>query len=235
MNFLNRNFIQRFRFIFIGLSLFFLVLVLGSPPGYAQKQVDVGVSIGDKGLKSFYLSIEEYYKVPEREVIVIKERRIPDEEIPVVFYIAKRARVTPETIIDLRLGGMTWIDITFRYGLSPEIFYVPVKEVEVVEIGPPYGKAYGYYKNKPKKEWKSIVFTDDDVINLVNLRFISEHYGYPPEAVIKMRSKGKSFVTLNDEVRLEKKERKGKHSESERGKGGGKGKGKGKSKGKKND
>jgi hypothetical protein len=33
---------------------------------------------------------------------------------------------------------------------------------------------------------------------------MSEHYGYPPEKIIKMRSEGKEFVLINDEIRKEK-------------------------------
>jgi len=179
-------------------------LSLSSPAEAMGAEVNVGVSIGEKGLKGFYLAVGEYYRVPEREVIVIKQRRIPDEEIPVVFFIAARARVSPAAIIDLRLGGRTWMEIAFHFGLRPDIFYVPVTgEVK----GPPYGKAYGHFKNRPKKESGKIMLRDDDVINLVNLKFISEHYGYKPEEVIKMRSEGKNFVAINEEIKRGKKEK----------------------------
>jgi len=209
--------------------LIVLAFVFLSPVSSSEAAVDLGVSIGDEGLRGFYLAVGDYYRVPEREVIVVKERHIPDEEIPVVFFIAQRARVRPATIIDLRLRGKTWMDITLHFGLSPEIFYVPVREVVVT--GPPYGKAYGYYKKKPRKEWRKIVFDDDDVINLVNLRFISKHYSYEPEKVIKLREGGKNFTVINEEVAKEKKGGKEKIKEKgengkEKHKGNGKGKGK---------
>ncbi len=163
----------------------------------ARAQVELGVSIGEEGLRSFYLAIGDYYLVPEKEIIVVRKRGVPEEELPVVFYIARRARVSPATIIKLRLGGKSWMDITFRFGLSAEIFYVKVGEVK----GPPYGKAYGYFGKTPRKKWKKIVLADGDVINLVNLRFMSEHYGYSPDEVIKMRQKGKSFVGIHDHIR----------------------------------
>jgi hypothetical protein len=168
----------------------------------AHGQVDIGMSFGQEGLKGFYLGVGEYFRVPQREVIIIRERQIPVEEIPVVLLVAQRARVAPASVINLRLGGKSWLDITIHYGLSPEIYYVHVPAT--VRVGPPYGKAYGHYKNKPKKEWKTIVLRDDEVINLVNLKFVSEHYGHPAEEVIKLRSKGKNFVVINHEVRKEK-------------------------------
>lgn len=202
--------------LFIILTLIFLSIGSNSEAG-----VDFGISIGDEGVKGFYLAVGDYYRVPQKEVIIIKERKIPDEEIPVVLFIASKVRVEPGIIIDLRLKGKSWLDITLHFGLSPEIFYVPVKETVV--IGPPYGKAYGYYKNKPKKEWKTIVLSDVDVVNLVNLRFISEHYGYPPEKVIKLRGEGKSFIVIADEGKKEKEKTKEKvEGKKEKGKGKGK-------------
>jgi len=98
-----------------------------------------------------------------------------------------------------------------------------------VRVGPPYGKAYGHFKNKPKKEWKTIVLSDGDVVNLVNLKFVSEHYGRPPQEVIRLRASGKQFVTIYEEVKKER-ERKGEKAsgrgDDDRGEGS-KGKGKG--------
>ena len=185
--------------------LIVLVFIFLSPISNSEAAVDLGVSIGEEGVRGFYLAVSDYYRVPEREVIVVRERHIPDEELPVVFFIAQRAHVRPATIIDLRMRGRTWMDVTLHFGLGPEIFYVPVKEGFVT--GPPYGKAYGYYKKKPRKEWRKIVLDDNDVINLVNLRFISYHYGYEPERVMKMREGGRNFIMINDEVAKERGER----------------------------
>jgi len=138
--------------------------------------------------------------VPDKEVVVVRDRGIPDEDLPVVFLIATRAGIAPDSVIKLRLSGQSWLDITLHYGLSPEIFYVPVQQTP----GPPYGKAYGYYKNKPRSEWNTIKLSDAEVVNLVNLKFISEHYGYSPDEVIRMRASGKNFVEINHEVKQKK-------------------------------
>ncbi|MBE0426044.1 MAG: hypothetical protein IBX72_05295 [Nitrospirae bacterium] len=206
------------RVLFIFFSL--IILSLSSPIPEAEASVDLGISIGDEGLRGFYLAVGDYYRVPQRDVIIIRERGMPYEEIPVVFFIAGRSRVAPEVVIDLRLRGMSWMDITLHFGLTPEIYYVPVR------VGPPYGKAYGYYMNKPKKEWKKINFKDSDIINLVNLKFISEHYKYSSREVIKMREKGKNFVVINDEIKKGRKEHKAKDKRQDKEKNKGKSKGK---------
>jgi len=208
---------------------------LGSAIPRAGAGVDLGISIGEEGVRSFYLSVGDYYRVPEREVIIIRERGIPYEEMPVVLFLAGRAHVAPGVIVDLRLRGMSWMDITFHYGLSPEIYYVPLRTAP----GPPYGRAYGYYKKWPRKEWKKVRLGDNDVVNLVNLKFASEHYGCSPEEVIKMRSGGRNFVEINEEIKkgkesgVKEKGEKGEKESKIKEKGekqGGKDKGKGKSK-----
>ena len=185
----------------------FLLVSIGLSDVFAQ--VQIGATITDEGLKGFYVAIGEYYRVPEREVIVIRERKIPDDEIPVVLLIAERARVKPAAVIELRLAGKSWMDIAFHFKLTAEIFYVELKRTP----GPPYGKAYGYYRNTPRKEWGKIVLADADVVNLVNLKFVSEHYGHSPDEVIKLRAKGGTFVGIHSEVKKVKEVQKAKMKE----------------------
>lgn len=174
-----------------------ILLVLGLAAGI-RAEMQAGISLNSGGLSNFYLAIGDYNRVPETEVIVIKQRGIPDEELPVVFFIAAKAGVSRDEIIRLRLKNYSWMSIVRKYRLNPAIFYIPVN----VQIRKgPYGKAYGYYQRKPENKWKNINLSNQDIINCVNLRFVSEHYGYNPYEVIKMRESGRRFVDINDEVR----------------------------------
>jgi len=182
----------------IVLLIFFLFLF--SNPLYSQTSFSISVKDEESG---FAFSISNFYKVPEREVIIIKNRGIPEEELPVVFFIASKAKVKPQTIIDLRLKGLSWMDISLKYGLTADVYYVPVKG----EVGPPFGKAYGHFKKHHKHKWKEIRLDDDDIINLVNLKFISEYHGIEPDIIIKQKAEGKRYVVIDKEF----KEKKHKH------------------------
>lgn len=199
-------------------SLMFLFMIPGMMLSQDSK-VDLGISVADGKLRSFYLAVSDYYRLPGREVVATKERyRLRDEELPVIYFLAARARVDPTVIIDLRIQAMSWLDVTFHYGLTPEIFYVPVT---VKKVGPPYGKAYGHYKKyRPTKEWKKIILSDYEVIDLVNLRFISEHYQLKPEVVMEMRSRGKNFLTINEESWKRKGKKKEKHRKDKKNQAG---------------
>ena len=183
----------------LALPALLLTPAFGVDRAEAQTAFSVSASIGD-----FHVAVANYYRVPEREVIVIRERRIPDDEIPVVLFIAQRASVSPQRIIDLRLRGDSWWDISVRFGLGPEVYYVPV----AVAPGPPYGRAYGHYKKHPRNQWKVIVLNDADIVNLVELRFLSEHYHVAPERIIEMRGRDRDFVAINADVRVHESRRK---------------------------
>jgi hypothetical protein len=211
-----------------------LVLLLGlvflwPAMNQSRAEVNVGLSIGDEGIKGFYLAIGEHYRVPEKEVVVVRERNIPDEELPVVFFLARETHVAPETIVKLRLGGKSWMDITLQLGRTAEMFYVPI----VHDPGPPYGKAYGHYKKHDRHHWNEIRLADNDIVNFVNLKFICERYSCPPDDVIKLREKGRSFSTINTEVK-KNRDQAGKSSQrlvtEEKTKDHDQGKGKGKKK-----
>lgn len=155
-------------------------------------QVSGGISISDDGLHSFYIALGQTYAVPEREVIIIHERQIPDDEIPVVFFIANRAHVRREVIVERRLAGQSWMEITLHYNLDPSIFYIELDG----DPGPEYGRAYGHWKQHPRHKWRDIRFEDDDIVKMVNLRFVSKHYGVRPDEVVRLRGEHGNFVKV---------------------------------------
>ncbi len=156
-------------------------------------KVNAGVNV--PGANDYFTAIQRYQGVTDRDVSFVEKHGIPQEEIPVVMFIASRANVKPEIIVNLRRQGRTWGDIALTYGLAADAFYVPVS-------GPVYGRVYGRlysYYNRPMNMWRQIRLSDMDIVNFVNLRFMSDHYGYTPDEVIRMREEGKSFVAINRE------------------------------------
>jgi uncharacterized membrane protein YgcG len=149
-------------------------------------------------LKNFYRAVGAYFKLTDDDVHRYSATGISNDDLPVVLIIAQRANIPPDRVIEMRRSGKSWNDITTHFGLNPEIFYVKVNQPP---SGPPYGNAYGYYKNKKG------AMNDDDYVNMANLKFLSEHYGYQPDEIIKIRSNTKTsshdtFVNINKEVNI---------------------------------
>jgi hypothetical protein len=187
--------------------------VLGFSTVSASAQVQAGAVFSGDGLRSFYFAVGNYYQVPEREVVVIRERALPPDEVPVVFYVARQARVEPAIIVDFRRRGMSWADIAFRFHLTPDIYYF--------QGGPPYGKAYGYWKNHPPR--------DAEVVEAVNVHFLSEYHHVSADEIRAERSRGPNyaFVAQNFEARSRKHEEREHGHAGERGRSDEHGHGKG--------
>ena len=153
---------------------------------------------GDQdGLRGFYVTIGEHFQAPEKEIVELRKRRIDDEAMPVVFFIARHTGVTCAAVLTQRERSGSWMDVAIHFGLEADVFYVPVSK----DVGPPYGKAYGHYKNRKRDDWKEIRLTDSEIINFVNLSMISDHYGYPPEDIIEKRGGKHSFIDIHADIK----------------------------------
>lgn len=165
--------------------------------------IDIGLSIDEDGIRSFHLAIGEHYQVPEKEIVVIRKQSLSDEELVVVFFLAEHAGVKAGLIVNLRSDGKSWWEITHHFGLNPDIFFLTMKAAP----GPPYGKAYGHFKKGKKNRWKNVTLADIDIINWVNLRFVSERHGYAPDEIIRLRHQGLGFAKINAHVKHKMKEK----------------------------
>jgi hypothetical protein len=173
-----------------------VLAVLAGTAGPSSAGVQAALSVGNGGLESFTLSIGDYYRVPRERVVIVRERHIPDEEIPVVFFVAREARVTPEAVVQQRLTGRSWMQIALRLGLGPDVFHVSVGR----PLGP-YARPCGYFTRTSRTQWRKIRLKDAEVVNLVNLRFLSEHYRRSPDEIVSMRSHGKQFKDIDGDLR----------------------------------
>lgn len=153
--------------------------------------LNVGISGSNQGISSFSLSIGEYYRVPAHEIMTI-ERSIPDDEISIVYFLSRRSHKSPHTIVDLRMGGLSWWDITLHLGLDPSTLYVVDSRRYPA---PPYGKAYGYPHHH---------LNDPEIIELVNVRFLSAYHRVSVDDVIDHRSRGQHYRYIDDEYRMKR-------------------------------
>ena len=171
--------------------------------------IPILLAAAGSAVADFHVDVGIHFGVPQREVIVVREHRVPDPEIPVVFLLARHAHVSPAVIVDLRLGGMQWWEIAARYRVAPEVLYI--------QSGPPYGIAHGY--------WKKHRMTDAEVVDCVNVRFLSEYHRVPPQQIYAMRSRGMGYTQVNAVLERGRDEDGHEHGEKH---GHGKGKGHGK-------
>lgn len=183
--------------------LIFTFLTLGLVFSAGASDVSVGVSADEDGLKSFHMALSEHFQIDYSTIKTTRDEIKNDEELPVVYFIAERARVHPRIVVALRRQGKSWQQITTELGFSDGIYYV-----ELANPTPPYGKALEQFKNHKKNQWHKIKLTDSDIVNLVNLQFVSQYNGMKPDNIVKLRSTGITFVEINQHIKAVKKAQK---------------------------
>lgn len=205
------------------------ILAFGLLSGPARAGLDVSfgasVPVGDADL---FFSISSRYF--DRDVRVVEDwgRRYysnPDD-LSVALFLDRHCGRGPEYYFGLRKQGLGWFEISNRCNVAPDVFFVPVQR----DPGPPYGKAYGYWKKHKKDPRSPIVLKDADVRNLVAVRMAHEYYGVPVETAMQWRSSGKDVRTV---MTGEYRKRHGKGEGGPKDKGGKSDKGKDKGKGNK--
>jgi hypothetical protein len=187
------------------------VLVAASTVCAGGLDVDFGAEfhLGDD--REMYFALAGHYYGRGGDEIRRVDRRLghPDD-VAVAFFLARRCEAGIDVVLDLRRQGLDWWQIGIRLGVSPDVWFVPVER----EPGPPYGRAYGHWRNRKHgghgERWR---LSDEDTRNLVAVRILHEYYGVDVETAMRWRSDGTDLSTL---MAREYRERHGRRHESDR-------------------
>lgn len=147
-------------------------------------------------IADLHRAVHESLGLPEPLIVRLLEQGLPDDQLPVVGLLSMRAAVTPDRVVALRAQGLSYLEISIRLGLGPEIFYVPIS----ADPGPPYGKAWGYYRKTPRARWSTIVLSDREIVDLANLKLCVDHYRVAPERVIELHRSGRGYAAIHGEL-----------------------------------
>lgn len=211
---------------FLVSSIALAAALFGVAPASARVDVAFGadVPVGDDARLFFSIS-SRYFDRDVRAVEDYSRRYYPNpDDLSVALFLSSHCDRSPEWFFSLRKEGLGWFEIGNRCRVPVDVWFLPVSH----DPGPPYGKAYGYWKKHKKDRRAKIVLTDADCRNLVAVRVAHEYYGVPVRTAMEWRASG----TRVDRVMAG--EYRKRHVHRERGDDGAK-KGKGKGKGKKHD
>lgn len=159
-------------------------------PEAAQAPTAAPPTVEDSDREEYYAGICQTYNVTDYDVLLVERRGVPVEEVPVVFFLANEAHVAPALVANLRLGGLSWMDVVLRLNLSPAVFWLSVPQAELL---PPYDHVFAPFYRLPRRRWHTIVMPDLDIVNCVNLHLAVRHWGVRPVEVIRLRHNGLFF------------------------------------------
>ncbi|MCW5978059.1 MAG: hypothetical protein KIT09_08265 [Bryobacteraceae bacterium] len=173
-------------------ELAFLALLLRS----ADVRLGSHNPLEDEEIRHFYQAIGKYYRASEDELSEARASGCPLDEVAVVFHIARSAAVEAGLVARLRREGLRWTNILEDLHVSHNAFYVPVGSPTTVFPGRPYEDLW----DEARRAWSDPGLSDADIVNLVNLKFISEYYRCRAEHVVALRSAGWSFAGIHADL-----------------------------------
>jgi hypothetical protein len=163
-------------------------------PTVAGVDIDLGAHVAVDDRTDLYFSISSNYFDRDRETIDRWGPRFynPDD-LAVALFIAHRSGQSLETLWALyQQRGLSWWDISVRFGIPVDAWFVEVDRAP----GPPYGKAYGHWKKHRHDRDARVRLSDDDLRNLVAVRMAHEYYGVSVEVAMDWRSDGRDVSRL---------------------------------------
>jgi hypothetical protein len=97
---------------FMRALLLFVCAVVLSP---AQDKVGTGVK--DASV-DYWDSVSDYYRNSRRAVMALRDKGVPDEEIPAVLHIARNSTASPNQVLEARKSGKAWTDIAREHNVK---------------------------------------------------------------------------------------------------------------------
>ena len=127
---------------------------------------------------AFLRAAGEHYGLPAAEVAVLSRWRLPSDEIPVVLFVARRAGVSHDVVVAQRRQGRRWMEVAGARGLHAGDFHIPV-----IGATGSLAATLDRFNAVSLAQWRSLELSDREVVELVNVRFISGFLGISPGRV----------------------------------------------------
>ncbi|MFQ5700554.1 MAG: hypothetical protein ACE5HU_01770 [Acidobacteriota bacterium] len=164
-----------FKVLACGLAFFCMSLV----PALAGVRVGVDVlwhPRADDDVQVYLHASNVAYPIArDRAVAVYEELDDPHADYPVLAFIAHRAHADIGDVWRYRRRGHRWFNVMVHFGLGPDDLFVRVPH----EPGGPHGKAYGYWREHPRR-FRARHVRDDDVRFWVGVRTVAVYTGTTP-------------------------------------------------------
>jgi hypothetical protein len=171
---------------FLSMALVALIAVSAAGPAMAGFDVDFGAAVKLNDRTDLFFRISSRYFDQDRSTITrVAARFVDPDDLAVALFIRHESGRSFDELYYMRQRGLTWWEISARCGVPVERWYVQVEQ----DPGPPYGKAYGYWK-KHKRNPQRMKLSDVQCRDLVALRIAHEYYGVDVNIAANWRREG---------------------------------------------
>lgn len=127
----------------------------GPPPSEGSAPSAVPVPASVQPTNGLVADLSRRYQVPASEVLWVRRQGIADADLPIVFFVAASAAVTPGPVVRLRLNGLSWREIENHYGLHrARVYDEPSPWVPYPTWGVGLGWGWGWHGDGDGDGWR---------------------------------------------------------------------------------
>lgn len=117
---------------------------------------------------------------------VLPRMRNLEPDLPVALFLSHASGQPLDVIVNLRVGGLPWCDVFQRVHVPPDVIFTGIDR----DPGPPYGKAWGYWK----KHGRGTRLSDSDICGLVGVQVGHRIVGASPYELARARGQGRTVM-----------------------------------------
>jgi hypothetical protein len=163
-----------------------LLVSVGIAQGGVGYDVAVGMNLNED--TRIFLNVTNQTWRPPVAATFIQGCADPEDDFPVIAFLAYHSHRSPSFVLNLRREGYGWSDIFFQLNVQPSVLFVGIDR----DPGPPYGKAWGYWKKHYRPGTRTRYrIPDRDIVGLVKVQTASRHFGASPFAIIDAQRDGR--------------------------------------------
>jgi len=149
----------------------------------------------------FFLNVtNRYYGSSRQAVGVLNRCADPSDDFPVVMFMAQASGRRADAVLSMRSKNMPWSDVMARIQVPSDRLFAGLDR----DPGPPYGRAWGHWKqNRGRGEKPAQVVLDDRAVQeLVRLQIASWALRVNPYTIVSERQRGMTvdrFVVIHSQ------------------------------------
>jgi len=153
-------------------------------------------------LHATLLLSQDTWGVPVSDAnLLALEPRITPDDFAVAAFLSREAGVGVQAIWRSRQNGSSWFEVALNFGIPMDNVVIrPTRD-----FGPPYGKAWGYWRNHPKRGDRSFRLDDNDIIRMVEVQTLCRSTGKSADEVIQGLQGEDSYTKWASKVIREKR------------------------------
>ena len=191
-------------FVLASLPIVAVLLLAATAPAVQAGDLfyDATLALNISDDARFFLNVtNRHFAMPEPQAVnVLKRCPRPENDYPVVLLLARASGRRADTLIALRQKGLPWSDVMVRLQIPADRLFAGLDR----DPGPPYGHAWGHWKNGKRARGPRETATFDDlmVADLARLQIASAALRISPYTIIAERRSGVSverFVVMRSQ------------------------------------